>query len=128
MMSGIWKAMVFLGCLSLLLVAPSTAFASDDLDVTMRMVTDNDDLTESVVREINLREPLSLDGPPKGGAADKRANPESHAGGAREKGREAANAALERAREVRNENAGKGRPDSPGRPEVTNRPDRPQLP
>ena len=119
MMSGIWqRAVCFVG-LSLFLVGPSTVFASDDLDVTMRMVTDDEDLTESVVREINLREPVSLRG------IDKSVHSADKARDARERGRDAANAASERAREVRNDNGRKGRPELPDLPDVSNRPDRP---
>ena len=128
MMSGIWQKTIFLVCLSLFLVGPSTVFASDDLDVTMRMVTDDEDLTESVVREINLREPVSLGRPSKDRGVDKSVNSADKARDARdarERGREAANAASERAREVRNDNGRKGRPELPGLPDVSNRPDRP---
>ena len=128
MMSGIWqRAVCFVG-LSLFLVGPSTVFASDDLDVTMRMVTDDEDLTESVVREINLREPVSLGRPSKDRGVAKSVNSADKARDARdarERGREAANAASERAREVRNDNGRKGRPELPGLPDVSNRPDRP---
>ena len=128
MMSGIWQRTVFLVGLSLFLVGPSTVFASDDLDVTMRMVTDDEDLTESVVREINLREPVSLGRPSKDRGVDKSVNSADKARDARdarERGREAANAASERAREVRNDNGRKGRPELPDLPDVSNRPDRP---
>ncbi|WP_421910201.1 hypothetical protein [Marinobacter sp.] len=128
MMSGIWQRTVILVGLSLFLVGPSTVFASDDLDVTMRMVTDDEDLTESVVREINLREPVSLGRPSKDRGVDKSVNSADKARDARdarERGREAANAASERAREVRNDNGRKGRPELPGLPDVSNRPDRP---
>tara|TARA_R110002049_G_scaffold160433_1_gene325479 strand:+ start:218 stop:595 length:378 start_codon:yes stop_codon:yes gene_type:complete len=125
MMSGIWqRAVCFVG-LSLFLVGPSTVFASDDLDVTMRMVTDDEDLTESVVREINLREPVSLGRPSKDRGIDKSVHSAYKARDARERGRDAANAASERAREVRNDNGRKGRPELPDLPDVSNRPDRP---
>ena len=86
MMSGIWqRAVCFVG-LSLFLVGPSTVFASDDLDVTMRMVTDDEDLTESVVREINLREPVSLGRPSKDRGIDKSVHSADKARDARERG------------------------------------------
>ncbi len=45
-------------CLVALLAWPVMAQARDDLDVTMRMVVDDEDLTNSVVREIELPEPM----------------------------------------------------------------------
>lgn len=49
------------GVLVLLVFVVTTAHASDDLDVTMRMVTDDAELTESVVREIELPQPVITD-------------------------------------------------------------------
>ena len=61
MMSGIWqRAVCFVG-LSLFLVGPSTVFASDDLDVTMRMVADDQELDDSFVQQLEL--PESVDAP-----------------------------------------------------------------
>lgn len=72
------------GLLMLGLWVPATTLANDDLDVTMRMVTDDAELTDSVVREIELpraiekpriRVSLALEGwmrrvkPEKGGAS-----------------------------------------------------------
>jgi len=109
---------------ALLLGAPFTATASNDLDVTMRMVTDDDGLTESVVREIELPEPIGLKR--RDGAAIE--NPAENARDARERGREFGQSAAERARELR-ELRGRGEPpELPQWPDITNMPDRPDLP
>ena len=111
-------------CLALLLGASSGALASNDLDVTMRMVTDDDGLTESVVREIELPEPIGLEGRDRSGMR----NPGDNARDARERGREFGQSAAERARELRNLRGDEGRPDRPGRTDITNMPERPDLP
>lgn len=49
------------GCLLAMLALPVAAQSQDDLDVTMRMVTDDDELTESVIREIELSEPVIVE-------------------------------------------------------------------
>ncbi|MDL0432480.1 hypothetical protein QPM17_15150 [Marinobacter sp. TBZ242] len=125
MTPGIWRGIAVSGCLGLLMAAPSMAVAEDDLGVTMRMVTDDADLTESVVREIELREPVALER--REGKVRKPAGNGS-AREAREAGREAARAAAERAREVRERNEERGRPEKPERPDVSQRPERPELP
>lgn len=43
--------------LSGLLLWPAVSYAEPDLDVTMRMVTDDDTLSDSVVQEIQLPDP-----------------------------------------------------------------------
>ena len=58
MKPSFWQRVAIGSCLGLLLANPVTVMASDDLDVTMRMVLDNEELTESVVREIELSEPV----------------------------------------------------------------------
>ncbi|MDF0749871.1 hypothetical protein NLU14_06470 [Marinobacter sp. 71-i] len=123
MTSGIWRKIVVGGCLGLLLAAPSLGVANDDLDVTMRMVTDDDDLTESVVREIKLREPVAL-----GRRGDKAGEqPSDKAYKAQGSAREAARSAAERAREVRERNKHRGRPEVPGKPAKAERPEPPGL-
>jgi hypothetical protein len=85
------------GCMALLPLAAPAALASEDLDVTMRMVTDDEALTDSVVREIRLNRPIGLEKRPEGAGN----NVASEAREAREKGREFGQAAAERAREAR---------------------------
>ena len=100
----------------LVLGAPLPLLADDDLGVTMRMVTDDEKLTESVVREIELREPVGL-------------KPSGNPGGeAHDKGREFGQSAAERARELRELKGEFGRTDKPDLPEVKPRPERPEKP
>lgn len=122
MISRFWQMAVSCSCSGLILLASSTTIADDDLGVTMRMVTD-DDLTESVVREIELRDPVALER--RNGKADE---PSGNASEAKERGREAARAATERAREARDRKDQRGRPEMPERPDTSNRPDRPEPP
>lgn len=109
-------------CGILLTGAPLPLLADDDLGVTMRMVTDDEQLTESVVREIELRDPVRLK-PSENSARE-----------ARERGREFGQSASERAREMRELRGNGGRPDMsdiPGTtemPEVPPRPERPEVP
>lgn len=132
MKPGFWFRVAVGGCLGVLLATPTIAKAADDLDVTMRMVRDNDELTESVVREIELREPVALErrnsesGKPAGTPGE--AHGSDKAREARDRGREAARAAVERAREVREQNKQRGRPEKPERPDRPNRPEKPELP
>jgi len=102
--------------MTLLLLFGGSAMAQDDLDVTMRMVTDDDSASDNVAREIRL--PGSASDRAREAAAPglERANEAS------EKGREAADAARERARRGLSNaiNAGKtpsleAMPASPGR-------------
>lgn len=55
------------GFLMVGLLMPVTALANEDLDVTMRMVTDDAELTDSVVREIEL--PRAIESPENPGNA-----------------------------------------------------------
>ncbi len=132
MKPSFWQRVAAGSCLVLLLANPVTVMASDDLDVTMRMVLDNEELTESVVREIELSEPVALErrknetAKPNDGLEE--APGASRAREAREKARGAARAAAERAREVREQNRQRGRPEKPERPEPPNRPERPEFP
>ena len=99
--------------------APATTLANDDLDVTMRMVTDDAELTDSVVREIELPRAIERpDSPGKSGSPGLDAASE-----ARERGREFGESMSEKARQSRE--LIKGRPELPERPE---RPERPELP
>lgn len=98
---------------------PATTLANDDLDVTMRMVTDDAELTDSVVREIELPRAIERpDNPGKSGSPGLDAASE-----ARERGREFGESMSEKARQSRE--LIKGRPELPERPE---RPERPELP
>ncbi|WP_227538185.1 hypothetical protein [Marinobacter vulgaris] len=123
---------VVFGCLGLLLATPSVALADDDLGVTMRMVTDDDDLTESVVREIELNDPVALerrgDEAGRAAASPGAARAADNAPEARDRGREAARSAAERAREVRERNEQRSRPERPQRPDTSERPARPDSP
>ncbi|MCL7946139.1 hypothetical protein [Marinobacter sp. ATCH36] len=132
MTPGFWRSVVFHGCLGLLLATSGVAVANDDLDVTMRMVTDDDDLTKSVVREIELREPVALER--RNGETGKPADTPGAARGiekareARDRGREAARAAADRAKEVRERNEARERPERPEPPGASRRPEKPELP
>lgn len=126
MIPRFWQSVVAYGSLGFLLLLPSVAAADDDLGVTMRMVTDDADLTESVVREIELREPVALER--RDSKAGNQANTNSNAREASDRGREAARAATERAREVRERNEQRGRPELPERPDAAERPERPEQP
>ncbi|MEX2474296.1 hypothetical protein [Marinobacter sp.] len=116
-------------CLAVLLASPAMAQATDDLDVTMRMVVDDEDLTSSVVREIELPEPT---GAADRGGSGSSARPErpdiETALDAMERGQEMGESASERASEARevidSERPGKdGLLDSlPGEDDVTDLP------
>ena len=80
-------------CVAVTALSSAVASASEDLDVTMRMVTDDEALTDSVVREIRLERPIGLGQEP--GVLG-----EDVAREAREKGREFGQDAAERAREA----------------------------
>jgi hypothetical protein len=89
-------------------LSSSAAFANDDLDVTMRMVTDIEALTDSVVREIELDRPIGLD---NSGQANETAKE------AREQGRAFGQSVAERAKEaarLRQDKKSRGKPDKPG--------------
>lgn len=107
------------------LTASPLVMANDDLDVTMRMIQDGEDLTGSVVREIRLPERGASPGSaaPRGNVA---VPPESDR--LRERGREFGQSVSERAREARDQNSDRrppGRPDvsPPGRESIERRPD-----
>lgn len=92
-------------CLVALLASPVMAQARDDLDVTMRMVVDDEELTNSVVREIELPEPMAAGktdrrGPPEVPARPERPDIET-ALDAMERGQEIGESASERASEAR---------------------------
>ena len=104
--------------LAALMLGAPVAYAADDLDVTMRMVTDDADLTDSVVREIELSQPIRLQ-PGQQSAGDV-------AREAREKGREFGQSVSEQAREaarLRQQERSTGRPDRPEPPENPGRPE-----
>ncbi|AZT82732.1 hypothetical protein EHN06_03755 [Marinobacter sp. NP-4(2019)] len=83
-------------CLVALLAWPVMAQARDDLDVTMRMVVDDEELTNSVVREIELPEPMIPETPGRPERPDIETALE-----AMERGQEIGESASERAREAR---------------------------
>ncbi|WP_228152807.1 hypothetical protein [Marinobacter guineae] len=96
------------------LLVPITTQASDDLDVTMRMVTDDVELTDSVVREIEL--PLAVERPEAPGNSGLRGLDAAEE--ARERGREFGESMSEKARQSRG--LIEGRPERPDRPELPN--------
>ncbi|WP_349343848.1 hypothetical protein [Marinobacter sp. MMG032] len=104
------------GFLMVGLLIPVTALANEDLDVTMRMVTDDAELTDSVVREIEL--PRAIESPENPGKSGSR-GPDA-ASEARERGREFGESMSEKARQSRELIEGK--------PELPERPERPELP
>lgn len=110
------KSGTFILCSMMLGGAPLPLLADDDLGVTMRMVTDDETLTESVVREVELREPVGLK------------PSENPAREAREKGREFGQSASERAREIRELRGRDGGPAITEMPEAPPRPERPDRP
>ncbi|MBE02509.1 hypothetical protein [Marinobacter lutaoensis] len=92
--------------IGLLLVVSAPLWADDDLDVTMRMVVDDDELTRSVVREIPLPVPETpAQGLGRGGSAAEAASE------ARERGRALGQDMRERAKEAHD--LGKSRPELP---------------
>lgn len=104
---------------------PATTLGNDDLDVTMRMVTDDAELTDSVVRQIELprtvaRPVESPDNPGESGSRGRDAASE-----ARERGREFGESMSEKARQSRE--LIKGKPELPERPERPEVPDAPGL-
>lgn len=98
--------------MTLLLLFAGSAMAEDDLDVTMRMVTDDDkSASDKVVREIRLPDSAS------DRARDAAAPGLERANEASEKGRRAADSARERARrglEQRNQQGQRNGSSSPG--------------
>jgi|TARA_B100001971_G_C18192920_1_gene539727 hypothetical protein len=93
------------------------AFGRDDLDVTMRLVGENEDVTESVAREIRLPELPALERRSSGlGRGDGEPPGQQIREQAREKGRDFGQSMSERARDVR-----ENRPERPGsdkRPDI----------
>lgn len=92
-------------CVATLLASPVMAQSIDDLDVTMRMVVDEDDLTNSVVREIELPEPMLQSRDRSQGTSADPVRPErpdlETALDAMERGQEIGDTASERASEAR---------------------------
>lgn len=85
--------------LAVLVVSPAWVSASD-LDVTMRMVEDTEDLTGAVTREIRLPELPALKRNDKGAARTNPAGVEASKE-SRDRGREFGQSVSERARDVR---------------------------
>lgn len=107
------------GLMVISLLVSMTTLASDDLDVTMRMVTDDVELTDSVVREIEL--PLAVERPESPGKSGSRGQDATEE--ARERGRDFGESMSEKARQSRG--LIEGRPERSEHPE---RPERPELP
>jgi len=121
--TSLFQSMHWAGLAVFLLVAPTTTVANDDLDVTMRMVTDDVELTDSVVREIEL--PSAVQRPERPGEPDARGRNvvDDVVDKARENGREFGESMSERARESREVPGAR-----PERPQLPERPGRPELP
>ena len=119
--TSLFQGMHWAGLAVFLLVAPTTTVANDDLDVTMRMVTDDAELTDSVVREIEL--PRAIGKPGNPGESGSRGL--DAASEARERGREFGESMSEKARQSRE--LIKGKPELPERPERPELPDAPGL-
>lgn len=106
-----------------LLAAFSTS-AADDLDVTMRMVLDDNELTEQVVREIELPVPDSV---PRNDRDGLRGNARSE--DARQSGRDFGQSVAEDARDARESlDQVKERPEKPQMPEIPVKPELPATP
>lgn len=117
-----YKNSLLCAVVAMFALSSAGAFANDDLDVTMRMVTDDETLTDSVVREIRLSQPIGL-GSGSGAKADEIAED------AREQGRAFGQGVADRAREasrLRNETREAPELDSPdlnrpnpGKPDIS---------
>lgn len=108
---------------------PGVSFAEPDLDVTMRMVTDDDALSDSVVQQIQLPDPgkeAFNGGPSKGSASGPQAVQErgSHRqnsdGG--DRGRHAGESIADRVRKNRDviDKPQPHKPQLPGKPGIAN--------
>lgn len=105
-----WRASSSRLILAAVLVVSAPLALADDLDVTMRMVDDSEDLTGAVTREIRLPELPGLRRHERGNTLSPgRATAED----ARERGREFGQSVSERAREVRGGNPDIGRDSLP---------------
>nr|BBJ02700.1 hypothetical protein YBY_05480 [Marinobacter nauticus] len=105
-----WRASSSRLMLAAVLVVSAPLALADDLDVTMRMVDDSEDLTGAVTREIRLPELPGLRRHERGNTlAPGRATAED----ARERGRNFGQSVSERAREVRGGNPDIGRDSLP---------------
>lgn len=103
--------------ISVLMVLPLSVSAQDDLDVTMRMVTDDEGLTDSVVREIELSTPIGLETVSGQNGTDDRGR--AFGQGVAEQAREAA-----RLRKEARDNGRPEKPDKPGKPSNPGKPDK----
>ena len=125
-MSGYNGSLGFATAGLILALMSAPAFGRDDLDVTMRLVGENEDVTESVAREIRLPELPALERRSSGlGRGDGEPPGQQIREQAREKGRDFGQSMSERAREVR-----ENRPERPGsdkRPDIDpgKKPERP---
>ncbi|QFS85713.1 MULTISPECIES: hypothetical protein [unclassified Marinobacter] len=105
-----WRASSSRWMLVAVLVVSAPLALADDLDVTMRMVDDSEDLTGAVTREIRLPELPGLRRHERGNSSvPGRATAED----ARERGRDFGQSVSERAREVRRGNPDIGRDSLP---------------
>lgn len=105
-----------LGLMACALFSSSTL--SEDLGVTMRMVTSDEALTESVVREIELSRPVMLDARPgPDTAAEARENGRGFGQSVAEQAREAARSRKEGKFPKAGSDRSPGKPDQPGKPE-----------
>lgn len=125
-MSGYNGSLGFATAGLMLALMSAPVFGRNDLDVTMRLVGENEDVTESVAREIRLPELPALERRSSGlGRGDGEPPGQQIREQAREKGRDFGQSMSERARDVR-ENRPK-RPGSDKRPDIDpgKKPERP---
>ncbi|WP_278803475.1 hypothetical protein [Marinobacter nauticus] len=107
-MSGYNGSLGFATVTLILALMSAPAFGRDDLDVTMRLVGENEDVTESVAREIRLPELPALERR-SSGPGDSEPPGQQIRDQAREKGRDFGQSMSERARDARG-----NRPERPG--------------
>ena len=110
------KIKTVMAVLILALVGSASALADDDLDVTMRMVTGDEEPEESIVRRIELPESASDRAHEMAAPGLERAEEASERGreaaeGARERGRDARDRAQERTQIPELNEPISGRPD-----------------
>lgn len=112
---------------SSLVLWPAVSYAESDLDVTMRMVTDDDALSDSIVQRIQLPEPdpVAADGSRpadqangrrESGERGNRSAPDNIGDRGRHLGESISDRAFERRHDIDNPQPHK--PDLPGKPDI----------
>lgn len=123
-MTNLRRGSVFLATIAGLVLVSGPVLARNDLDVTMRLVDQNEEITDSVTREIRLPELPALQQRPQPRGNSERPG-QVVRDQVREKGRDFGQSMAERAREARE--------SRPQRPTPDNRPviepgKKPELP